>query len=99
MATQNAVKQKTGSRLQEPKKYNVLMHNDDFTTMEFVVMILIEIFHKNNQEAEALMLKVHNEGKAVAGCYPYDIAITKVNAALQRAKDAGFPFLMTVEEA
>lgn len=99
MATQNALKEKTRINISEPKKYYVVMHNDDFTTMEFVVEILIDIFHKNMIEAETLMMKVHKEGKAVVGQYPYDIAATKVAVALSRAKDEGFPFKVTVEEA
>lgn len=74
------------------------MHNDDFTSMEFVVEILIDIFKKDTLEAERLMLMVHESGKAVVGTYPYDIAATKVNNALARAKAEGFPFRMTLEE-
>ncbi len=99
MAVKGATKRKTSIRLQEPKKYNVIMHNDDFTTMEFVVEVLEDIFHKTSEEAETLMLAVHKGGKAVVGCYPYDIAASKVNAALSRAKAAGFPFKVTMEEA
>ena len=99
MATQAAIQERTNIKLREPRKYNVIMHNDDFTTMEFVVEILEEIFNKNEMEAESLMMTVHKGGKAVVGCYPYDIAVSKVNAAKIRAKSAGFPFKMTVEEA
>jgi Uncharacterized conserved protein len=74
------------------------MHNDDFTSMEFVVEILMDIFHKNEAEAERLMLMVHESGKAAVGSYPYDLAVTKVQAAAARAKEEGFPFRMTVEE-
>ena len=99
MATQGATQERTDIKLQEPKKYNVIMHNDDFTTMEFVVEVLVDIFHKSDAEAESLMLTVHKGGKAVIGCYPFDIAVSKVNAARIRAKEAGFPFKITVEEA
>ena len=99
MATQGAVQERTNIKLREPRKYNVIMHNDDFTTMEFVVEILLEIFNKSEIEAESLMMTVHKGGKAVVGCYPYDIAVSKANAAKIRAKSAGFPFKMTVEEA
>lgn len=99
MATQGAIKEQTKSRIKEPKQYNVLMHNDDFTTMEFVVAVLIDIFHKDEVTAQAIMLGVHRQGKAVVGKYPYDIAVTRVNAALTRAKAEGFPFRMTIEEA
>lgn len=99
MATKNVLKEKTKIKIKEPKKYSVVMHNDDFTTMDFVVEILIDIFHKDVIEAEALMMNVHKLGKAVVGKYPYDIASTKVAIALTRAKEEGFPFRMTVEEA
>ena len=99
MATKDAVKEKTSSKIKEPRQFNVVMHNDDFTTMEFVVEVLVDIFHKDDVTAQAIMLNVHKKGKAVVGKYPYDIAVTKVNAALTRAKASGYPFRMTVEEA
>ena len=99
MATKDAVKEKSSSKIKEPRQFNVVMHNDDFTTMEFVVEVLIDIFHKDDVTAQAIMLNVHKKGKAVVGKYPYDIAVTKVNAALTRAKASGYPFRMTVEEA
>lgn len=76
----------------------MIMHNDDFTSMEFVVEILMDIFHKNEPEAERLMLMVHNSGKAAVGAYPYDIAMTKVQTAMARARQEGFPFRLTIEE-
>ncbi len=99
MATKDAVKERTSSKIKEPRQFNVVMHNDDFTTMEFVVEILVDIFHKDDVTAQAIMLNVHKKGKAVVGKYPYDIAVTKVTSALNRAKKEGFPFRMTVEEA
>ena len=99
MAVKHAVKERSDTRIKEPKQYNVIMHNDDFTTMEFVVGVLMDIFHKDEITAQALMLNVHKKGRAVVGKYPYDIASTKVNAALSRAEDEGFPFRMTIEEA
>ena len=74
------------------------MHNDDFTTMDFVVEILIDIFHKDNAEAKRLMLLGHESGKAIVGIYPYDIAVSKVQVSKERAKQAGFPFRLTIEE-
>ena len=99
MATQESVKERTISMVKEPRQYNVVMHNDDFTTMEFVVEILRDIFHKDEVTAETIMLRVHKQGRAVVGTYPYDIAVTKVNATLERARGHGFPFRMTLEEA
>lgn len=97
MSTQGATKEKV--RIKEPKQFNVIMHNDDFTTMEFVISILIDIFHKDEITAQAIMLKVHNNGKAIVGKYPYDIASTRVSIALIKADAQGFPFKITMEEA
>ena len=99
MATSGQTKEKSKSKVKEPKQYNVIMINDDFTTMDFVVAVLVDIFHKDQVSAEAIMLGVHKNGQAVVGKYPYDIAVTRVNNALERAKKEGFPFRMTVEEA
>lgn len=99
MATKDAAKERTNHRVKEPKQFNVVMINDDFTTMEFVVEVLMDIFHKDQLSAETIMMQVHKNGKAIVGKYPYDIATTKVATALSRAKAEGFPFRMTVEEA
>ena len=98
MSVQGETREKTRINIREPKHYRVIMHNDDFTSMEFVVEILMDIFHKNEAEAERLMLMVHESGKAAVGSYPYDLAVTKVQAAAARAKEEGIPFRMTVEE-
>ena len=86
MSAKGAAKERTDSRLKEPKQYNVIMINDDFTSMEFVVNILIEIFHKDPVDAENIMMHVHKNGRAVVGAYPYDIALTKTNAAMTKAR-------------
>ena len=99
MATKDSVKERTNSRIKEPRQFNVVMYNDDFTSMEFVVEVLVDIFHKDEVTAQAIMLNVHKKGQAVVGKYPYDIASTKVSTALSRAKAQGYPFRMTVEEA
>ncbi|WP_026658371.1 ATP-dependent Clp protease adaptor ClpS [Butyrivibrio sp. AC2005] len=99
MATQGATKEKTKDLIKEPRQFNVIMYNDDFTTMEFVVEILVDIFHKDEVTAQSIMMNVHKNGQAVVGKYPYDIARTKVDSALSRAKSEGFPFRMSVEEA
>lgn len=98
MATKEGVKERTNNRIKEPKQFNVIMLNDDFTTMEFVVEVLVDIFRKDEVSAQAIMMQVHNNGKAVVGKYPYDIATTRVEKALLRAKQEGFPFRMTVSE-
>ncbi len=86
------------TRLEKPKMYKVLLHNDDFTTMEFVVFVLNKVFMRSEAEAFAIMLKVHNEGVGLAGIYPYDIASMKAKKAMNLAKAQEFPFLCTVEE-
>lgn len=98
MSIQGEIREKTKINIQEPKHYRVIMHNDDFTTMDFVVEILIDIFHKDDSEAERLMLLVHKSGKATVGTYSYDIAVSKVQVSKERAKQAGFPFRLTIEE-
>lgn len=99
MATKSTVKEYTNSKVAEPKRYHVIMLNDDFTTMEFVVEVLVDIFHKDPVSAESIMLAVHKNGKAVVGKYSYDIALTKVNTAMSKAEEEGFPFRLTMEEA
>lgn len=98
MAVQGRTQEKTRLHLREPKHYRVVMNNDDFTPMDFVVEILMDIFRKNEMEAVHLMLMVHESGRATVGSYPLDIALSKVQAATARAREQGYPFLMTVEE-
>lgn len=83
----------------EPRRYNVILHNDDVTTMDFVVMILQRVFRKDADQAQKLMLRVHREGQAVAGTYSYDIAVSKVEMVRTMAKSEGFPLRLTIEEA
>lgn len=85
--------------IKEPGKYNVIFHNDDFTPMDFVTLILTHIFFKSEKEAEALMLKVHNEGKAIVGAYTYDIAMTMATDATNIARKNGFPLRISVNLA
>ena len=83
--------------LKEPRRYKVTIYNDDFTTMEFVVKILVQVFFKSEAEAETLMLQVHHSDEAVVGIYSYDIAVSKVNKATQMAREEGFPLRLTYE--
>lgn len=85
--------------IKEPDKYNVIFLNDDFTPMDFVTLILQHIFFKSEFEAESLMLKVHNEGRAIVGCYTYDIAVSKATDATNIARENGFPLRITVNKA
>lgn len=88
----------TKTRLEKPKLYKVLLHNDDFTTMEFVVFVLQYVFNRTDAEAFAIMLKVHNEGIGTAGIYPFEIANMKSEKAMNLAKAKEYPLLCTVEE-
>jgi ATP-dependent Clp protease adaptor protein ClpS len=84
--------------VREPKRYKVLLHNDDYTTMEFVVRVLKEVFHKNDAEATYIMLSVHNKGLGVCGVYPLEVAETKVSLVHKRSREAGFPLKCSLEE-
>ena len=86
------------TELRKPSLYNVLIHNDDFTSMEFVVFILLTVFRRSESEALQLMLKVHNEGVGVAGLYTYEVAEMKVAKVTSLAQANEFPLLCTIEE-
>ena len=94
---QSAIRERERTELREPRRYKVTIYNDDFTTMEFVVKILVTVFFKSEAEAETLMLQVHHSDKAVVGIYSYDIAVSKVNKATQMARDEGYPLRLTYE--
>jgi ATP-dependent Clp protease adaptor protein ClpS len=79
--------------------WNVVLHNDDYTTMEFVVEILEEIFGRSPAEAFRIMMNVHREGRGIAGSYPFEIAETKAESVIETAQVAGFPLRASVEEA
>ena len=80
-----------------PRRYKVIFHNDDYTTMEFVVDVLRQFFHKTETEALHIMLTVHKKGSAVAGIYPRDVAETKVSEVTRHAREHGMPLLVTAE--
>lgn len=80
-----------------PKRHKVIFHNDDYTTMEYVVEVLRRFFHKNETEALHVMLTVHKKGKAVAGVYPRDVAETKCSEVMRDARERGHPLLLTTE--
>jgi ATP-dependent Clp protease adaptor protein ClpS len=85
------------TKLEKPKLFKVLLHNDDFTTMEFVIFVLQYVFNKNDMDALTVMLKVHNEGVGIAGIYPYEIAKTKSEKTMNLARAREYPLLCTVE--
>lgn len=95
--TQHSSSANVRERLREPQRYKVIFHNDDFTTMDFVVMVLAVVFHKTEADAERIMLDVHRQGRGVAGIYTYDIAVTKAQKATQMARAEGFPLRLTIE--
>ena len=86
-----------GTASATPRRFKVLMHNDDFTTMEFVIEVLRLFFHKGATEATHLMLTIHKKGKAVAGVYPRDVAETKVVEVIRHARERGHPLMLTAE--
>lgn len=84
--------------LKEPSLYRVLLHNDDYTTMEFVITILVEVFRKQAEQAAAIMLAIHEKGVGQCGVYTREIAETKVLQVSMRARRAGFPLKATMEK-
>jgi ATP-dependent Clp protease adaptor protein ClpS len=84
-------------KIAEPPRYAVVLHNDDYTTMECVVEILRKFFHLSADQAHLIMLRVHREGKGIAGIYSYEIAETKASQAMEFAKSRGYPLKCTVE--
>lgn len=94
---QSSVRERQRTDLREPRRYKVIIHNDDFTTMDFVVMVLMTVFHKNQAEAEQLMLQVHHSDQAVVGIYSYDVAQSKIQRATMMAREEGFPLRLTCQ--
>lgn len=89
----------TGVQVRRPPMYSVILLNDDYTPMEFVISILERHFQKDHAAATEIMLKVHNEGRAVCGLYPYEIAETKVTLVIEDARQNGHPLQCTLERA
>ena len=85
------------TKLQRPPLWRVVMHNDDFTTQEFVVVVLVNFFRKDQTEAHHIMLKVHMTGKAVVATYTRDVAETKVDQVMEFAREQGHPLMLTLE--
>jgi ATP-dependent Clp protease adaptor protein ClpS len=96
---EHGVVTETEKKLKKPPLYKVLLHNDDYTTMEFVVYILQSVFHHEPTKATQIMLHVHRKGVGVAGVYTHEVAETKVNRVHELAKEYEFPLKCSMEEA
>ena len=92
------VQSDTEEEVKEPPMYRVLLINDDYTTMEFVVEIIIHVFNRTIEDATRIMLKVHKQGSGVCGVYTYEVAETKVDTVHSLAREHGFPLKCTMEE-
>ncbi len=96
---EESVSTKERIETKEPPLYKVLLHNDDYTTMEFVVAILENVFNKSNSEATRVMLNVHQEGVGIAGIYTKEIGETKISIVSELAKNNDFPLRCSLETA
>src|SRR3954452_7527242 len=90
-------KQQTERKLKKPSLYKVLLHNDDYTTREFVVEVLKGVFHRDEPDAIRIMLHVHNNGVGVAGVYTYEVAEMKVRTVEALARQREFPLMLSIE--
>lgn len=97
--TGGAVKERVERKTQDPTLYNVILLNDDYTTMEFVMDILETLFQKSPAEAYRIMMHVHRNGRGLAGVYSYEVAETKAEQVASLASDAGYPLRAAIEEA
>jgi ATP-dependent Clp protease adaptor protein ClpS len=88
---------KAERKTRRPPLYKVLLHNDDFTTQEFVDWVLVNVFNHDPESAHRIMLNVHMHGVGVAGIYPYEIAETKAHKTMELAREAEYPLLATLE--
>lgn len=93
------LQEKKDEKLKKPEMYRVVLHNDDYTTQEFVVEVLVKVFHKSVVDATRIMLNVHRNGVGHAGVFTYDIAATKVKQVHKMARDREFPLKCTIEKA
>jgi ATP-dependent Clp protease adaptor protein ClpS len=91
--------EKIADKLKEPEDYHVILLNDDFTSMDFVVEILMDVFHKSVEDAASIMLYIHEKGKGIAGIYPWDIAVTKAEQVHSLANQNEFPLKCVVEKS
>jgi len=97
--TDRSVLERAREQTKEPDLFSVILLNDDYTTMEFVVQVLESIFNKGPAEAFRIMMQVHTQGQGLCGTYPWDIAETKVDTVHELAQDGGFPLRAIIEKA
>jgi ATP-dependent Clp protease adaptor protein ClpS len=97
--TGGSVKERVNTEKKEPTLYKVVLLNDDYTTMEFVLHVLEHVFQKSPAEAYRVMMQVHLNGSGVAGVYPWEVAETKVQTLATLAREAEFPLRAAIEEA
>ena len=97
--TRETVDVESRDDIAEPEMYKVLLHNDDYTTMEFVVDVLMRVFRKSIEEATRIMLNVHERGLGVCGHYIFEVAETKVETVTRMARENGHPLKCTMEKA
>jgi ATP-dependent Clp protease adaptor protein ClpS len=97
MSSNTNIKEESKIKVQKPQMYRVFLINDDYTTMDFVVEVIVKIFHKSVSESTKIMLDVHKLGKGVVGRYTYDIAETKITQVEFMAKERGFPLKAGME--
>jgi len=86
-------------KIKEPEEFRVVLLNDDYTTMDFVVSVLVTVFHKNPSDADRIMMDVHRKGRGVVGVYPWDIATTKAEQVHSMARQHEYPLRCVVEKA
>jgi ATP-dependent Clp protease adaptor protein ClpS len=97
--TDGTVKERIETQKQDPTLFKVVLLNDDYTTMEFVLQVLETLFLKSPAEAYQIMMHVHQNGRGIAGIYPWEVAETKADSVRSLAAEAGFPLRATIEEA
>lgn len=95
--TGGQILERTKQETRKPEMFKVILLNDDYTTMDFVIEILEGIFHKQPAEAYRIMMAVHTQGKGLCGIYPHEVAETKVATVVERARERGFPLLAAME--
>ena len=96
--TEEQVSSDTREKTEEPRRYRVLLHNDDYTTMEFVVEVLMYVFNKSPESATRIMMNVHQKGVGVCGVYTHEVAETKVDTVHNLARESGYPLRCSMEQ-